>query len=220
MAAVFFAISSVSFPGSSRSTRPLTRFKETREIVEDLHMTRIVALLLLALPAAAQVTNTSYRLASGERVLRHEAVVDATAAEAWKAFTMPEKMRGFLAPVIAFELKIGGDWEASYTPGAKIGAPGNIHNEVLSFVPEKMLSIRIKQTPPGFPHEEIGKSVWTVIWFEDLGGGKARVTVEMLPYKDGEGWDTLYKMFEAGNGITLQRMQQFFRTGPVDWTAK
>jgi hypothetical protein len=83
-----------------------------------------------------------------------------------------------------------------------------------------MLSIRIKDTPPGFPHAEIGKSVWTVLWFEDLGGAKTRVIVEMLPYKEGGGWDVIYKVFEAGNGITLERAQKFFRTGPVDWTAK
>ena len=182
---------------------------------------KTLALLLFAvLPAAAQVTNTSYRLPSGERVLRHEAIVDATPAQAWQAFTVAEKMKGFLAPVIAFELRIGGDWEASYNPAGKIGAPGNIHNEVLSFVPEKMLSIRIKETPPGFPGADIAKSLWTVIWFENVGGGKTRVTVEMLPFREGGGWETVYKMFEAGNGITLERAQKFFRTGPVDWTAK
>ena len=175
-------------------------------------------LLFFSLSANAQVSNTSYRLPGGERVLRHEAVMDAPLSEVWKAFTTPEKMKGFLAPVIALDLKIGGVWESSYRPDAKIGQPGNIRNEVLSFVPEKMLSIRIKETPPQFPHAEIGKSVWTVIWFESLGGGRTRVTVEMLPYREGGGWDVIYKVFEAGNGITLERAQKFFRTGPVDWS--
>ncbi len=184
-------------------------------------MRRLLLLALLVTASAhAQVSNTSYRLSSGERVLRHEAVMDASVSEVWKAFTTPEKMRGFIAPVIALELKIGGVWESSYRPDAKLGQPGNIHNEVLSFVPEKMLSIRIKETPPQFPHVEIGKSVWTVLWFDDLGGGKTRVTVEMLPYREGGGWDEIYKVFEAGNGITLERAQKFFRTGPVDWTKK
>ena len=179
-----------------------------------------VVLLLLTAGVHAQVSNTSYRLANADRVIRHEAVMDAAVADVWKAFTTPEKMRGFIAPVVALDLRIGGVWESSYRPDAKIGEPGNIHNEVLSFVPEKMLSIRIKETPPQFPHAQIGKSVWTVLWFEDLGGAKTRVVVEMLPYKSGEGWDLIYKMFEAGNGITLERAQKFFRTGPVDWTAK
>jgi uncharacterized protein YndB with AHSA1/START domain len=183
-------------------------------------MNRIVLLLVLSLPAFGQVSNTSYRLPGGERVARHEAIVDAAPSEVWKAFTTAEKMRGFIAPVVGFELKIGGDWEASYNADAKLGQPGNIHNEVLSYVPDKMLSIRIKETPPGFPHAELAKSVWTVIWFENVGGGKTRVTTEMLPFREGEGWEMLYKMFEAGNGITLQRLQQFFRTGPVDWSKK
>lgn len=182
---------------------------------------KLLALIaLLTVPVAAQVSNTSYRLPSGERVIRHEAVLDAAPAEVWKAFTTAEKMRGFIAPVVAFELKIGGNWEASYDPKAKIGEPGHIHNEVLSFVPEKMLSIRIRETPPQFPHPEIGKALWTVLWFENVGGNRTRVTVEMLPYKEGPGWDLVHRIFDAGNAVTLQRAQQYFRTGPVDWTKK
>lgn len=129
-------------------------------------------------------------------------------------------MSGFIAPVIALDLKPGGLWEASYNLESKIGDPGNILNEVLAFVPEKMLSIRIHRTPPGFPHPEVGKAVWTVLWFEDIGGNKTRVTVEMLPWKAGPEWDLLYQLFSQGNEVALRRAQAYFISGPIDWVAE
>lgn len=166
------------------------------------------------------VANTSYTLPDGGRVLRHETIVDAPVANVWKAFTTPEEMRQFIAPVIALDLRPGGIWEASYDPAGKIGAPGNIQNEVLSFVPERFLSIRIKRTPPQFPHPEVGKSVWTVIWFEDLGGGKTRLTTEMLPWTSGPEAGLLYGFFSAGNEVTLRHARDYFAGKPVQWPAR
>lgn len=178
-------------------------------------------ILLLSSPMAAhaQVTNTSYVLAGGERVLRHEIVLDAALARVWKGFTTPEEMRHFIAPVIAVDFRPGGIWEASYDPDGKIGAPGNIQNEVLSLVPEKMLSMRIKAAPPRFPHPEVAKAVWTVIWFEDIGGAKTRVTIEMLPWKSGPESDLLYGFFDAGNEVTLRRARNYLAGAPTDWRA-
>jgi uncharacterized protein YndB with AHSA1/START domain len=138
-------------------------------------------------------------------------------AKVWKAFTTAEEMRHFIAPVIAIDLRPGGIWESSYDPDGKIGAPGNIQNEVLSFVPERFLSIRIKNTPPRFPHAEVGKSVWTVIWFDDIGGGKTRITTEMLPWKSGAEADLLYGFFSGGNELTLRRARDYFAGTPVNW---
>jgi uncharacterized protein YndB with AHSA1/START domain len=179
----------------------------------------LIALLLSEFATHAPVTNTSYVLANGERVLRHEVVMDAPVAKVWKAFTTPEQMRHFIAPVVALDLRPGGIWEASYDPDGKIGIPGNIQNEVLVFVPDKLLAIRIKAAPPRFPHLEVAKAVWTVIWFDDIGGAKTRVTIEMLPWKRSSESDVLYNFFEAGNDVTLRRARDYFAGTPTNWRA-
>jgi uncharacterized protein YndB with AHSA1/START domain len=179
---------------------------------------RLLCVLLFTAAAHAQAVNTSYVLANGDRVLRHEIVIDAPVARVWKAFTTAEEMRGFIAPVVAIDLRPGGIWESTYDPNGKIGTPGNIQNEVLSYLPEKMLSIRIKTTPPRFPHPEVGKSVWTVLNFDDIGGGKTRVTISMLPWTSSAEADMLYKFFDAGNAMTLERAKEYIAKGPFDWT--
>lgn len=167
--------------------------------------------------AAEAVENTSYVLPNGERVLRQSGVVRAPIAEVWKAFTTTEGFRSFAAPVAAIELRVGAIWEASYRLEAKIGEPGNIQNEVLSYLPERMLSIRVRRTPPGFPHPEVAKSVWTVVLFEEVSGGMTRVTEVMLGWKSGPEWDEIYRFFERGNAIVLLRLQQRFDSGPINW---
>jgi len=185
-----------------------------------------VALLLLApqiapaAPADDEVKETSFRLTDGSRVLRHEAIVAAPREQVFAAFTTSEGLRSFAAPVVAIDLRIGGDWEATYDPHRKLGAPGNIHNEVLAFLPPEMLTIRVREAPPRFPHPEIVRQVWTVIQLEDAGNGRTRVVISMLPYRDGADWDVVYELFRRGNAIVMRHLQDRFATGkPVDWTA-
>lgn len=179
-------------------------------------------LILLAVTIAStngEVRDTSYQLPTGERVLRQEVTVPATPAEVFTAFTTNTGLRGFAAPVVAIDLRVGGQWEASYDLTKRIGDPGNIHNEILSYLPGKMLSIRIKETPLGFPHPSIAKSVWTVMLFEDNGDGTTRVETSMLPWKRGADWDAVYTVFQEGNLVVLQNLHKYLTTGPVSWGA-
>ena len=161
--------------------------------------------------AASPVVVTSSELANGDRILRHEVEIDAPASAAWRAFTTSEGLRGFAAPVAAIDLRLGGLWEASYDPRAQLGEPGNILNEVISFLPERMLSIRIARTPPGFPHPEIARQVWTVIEIADLGAGRSRVSTSMCGWKRGEGWDQVWTFFERGNTVVAESLRDHLR---------
>ena len=162
-------------------------------------------------PAAtpAPVRLTSYVSAAGDRVLRHEVDVNAPPSVVWKAFTTSEGLRGFVAPVAAIDLQIGGKWEASYDPKARLGDPGNIINEVISYVPERMLSIRVARTPAGFEHSDIAKAVWTVIEITDLGQGRSRVSTSMCGWKTGADWDAVYAFFEQGNTTVAEHLRDY-----------
>jgi uncharacterized protein YndB with AHSA1/START domain len=179
-----------------------------------------LALLLCGTTAAAaqDVENTSYHLPNGERVLQHEMLIPAPIGEVWRAWSTTDGLSSFVAPLVAIDLRIGGIWEASYDPSARLGDPGNIMNEVLSFIPERMLSVRIHQTPPGFPHPELAKQLWTVIELVPSSESSTTATVSMLGWGDGEGWDTLYDLFNRGNHFTLQQLYRRFAEGPIEWS--
>ena len=77
------------------------------------------AIVALTLPIAAQaaeaVKDTSY-VAAGSRVLRHEIVVAASAADAWSAFTTVDGWRGWATPYVTLstaQLAVDAEFESS-----------------------------------------------------------------------------------------------------------
>ncbi len=181
----------------------------------------MVVMAFMAGPAAAAevVANTSFVLPSGERVLQHQAVVGASLAAVWKAYTTSEGLRSFVAPFARIDFRPGGIWEASYDPKAKLGDPGNIRNKIVTYLPMKMIVMRIAATPPDFPHPEVAKSVWTILELEDLGFDRVRVIGSMVGWKPGPESDEVYRFFEKGNADVLAALQRRFVEGPNDWSA-
>lgn len=181
----------------------------------------VAAVLLGALPVvlSGQTEDGTARAATEEgRTLRHQVTVDAPPDSVWRVFTTSTGLRSFVAPVAEIELRVGGRWEASYDPEARIGDPGNIVNEILSYLPGEMLSIRVARAPPGFPFPDAVKELWTVIQFEETERGGTRVTSTMLGFGRGAPWDALRAAFERDNATILRRLRRRFAAGPVDWS--
>lgn len=172
----------------------------------------VIIIAFAVLPAsAAEVMESSYTLPDGARVLRHEVLVPARPEAVYEAFTTSKGLMSFAAPLVSIDLRTGGVWESSYAPGAELGDPRNIRNEVLSYVPTEMLSIRITQTPPSFPNPDLAKKVFTVIQFVRINDPETtRVRISMLPYGTGSEWDRVYDLFRRGNALTLKRLHDHF----------
>jgi hypothetical protein len=126
-------------------------------------------------------------------------------------------VRTWAVPVASVDFRLGGIWESSYRLDGQIGAPGNIKNRFLSFVPLRMVSIQAIAAPAGFPHPELLAEIFTVIELSEVEPERVRVTVSMVGYKAGEGYDAIYRHFQGGNAWTLRKLHQRFAEGPIDW---
>lgn len=208
-----------------------------------LRLSALCCLLLLAVTAAAQqqkVTDisalheglpdkdytaksvdTSFVAANGERVLRQEIVVPATLEEVWQVVSTSDGIRTWVAPTADIEMKTGGHWYTNYTPGSKIGDPGTIYNSTLSYIPMKMISMKIGIKPPIFPAgpSEAG-TLFAVLTLDDLGNRQVRVSEHMVGFGAGADWDKVYTFFQTGNAYTLGQLLKRFQVGPRKWSAK
>lgn len=192
-----------------------------------LRRTLAASLLLLALaparlPAAAAlppgVTESSYVLAGGERVLELSADVPAGVAEVWDAWATSEGFRSWAVPFAHVDFRAGGVIESSYDPGAKAGDRNNIRNEVLAAVPQRVFVIRNVQAPEKTPFDAATfQKTLTAVTLTPLGEKQTRVTVTNSGYQEGAPWDGVYQFFRAGNAWSLQQLRQRFEKGPVDW---
>jgi hypothetical protein len=118
------------------------------------------------------------------------------------------------------ELRPGAVIETSYQSAARPGDPANIHNTVVAYLPQKMLSIAATNAPPGFPDRELLADLATVIELEALGDDSTRVTISMMGYGTDPKYDRLFGFFTNGNGLTLTQLRERFTSGPINWAAR
>ena len=169
--------------------------------------------LALATGAAAQsgfpaVQDTSFVEANGDRVLQLTTVIDAPSTTVWEVFTTVDGWKQLGVQMAAVDFRLGGVIETNYRPEAKPGDRGNIKNQIVAYVPERLLVIRNVQAPPTFQNAEEFSRTVTVIEFEPAGVGKTRVRLSGVGFGKGPAYDDLYAKFRAGNAFTLDKLRR------------
>jgi len=191
------------------------------------------ALMLIALAAAApmaasaaqptkiEVKDTSFKDAAGHRVQQLSAVVAAPVSEVWKAFSTDEGFVRWAVPVAKVTLANDGMMESSYSTTAKIGDPNNIRNKIVAYLPERLLVLQNANVPKGAPFDPVLiATLRTIITFEAVDATHTKVTEAQVGYGEGEGYDSMYRHFLAGNAYALESLAKSFVDGPVDWKAE
>jgi uncharacterized protein YndB with AHSA1/START domain len=174
------------------------------------------ALILIAGAAEARpmdqfpsVDDSSFTEPSGDRVIALETTVSAAPAEVWRALSTAEGWKSFAVKMAAVDFRVGGMIETSYDPAAKPGLSGNIKNEILAFLPERLLVIRNVQAPPGFAHAESFARTTTAIELIPADRGTT-VRLTAVGFRPGADFDDLLKMFTMGDAWTLDELRKRF----------
>ena len=137
-----------------------------------------------------------------------EAIINAPVSEVWRLFTTREGLESWMVAHAEIELKVGGLMRTQYDPKGALGDPNTIVNEVLSFEPERMLSIRVQQAPANFPLPQAVRRMWTVIYFQPLEPGMTNVRVVGLGFGEDADSHKLREYFRKGNAETLEQLQK------------
>lgn len=120
---------------------------------------RKIALALTTMAAFAGIAR------GDTRTLTHEAVINAPVSAVWRAFTDEKEVMTWMTPLADIDLRVGGLMRTNYNPNGEIGDATTIANQILSFEPERMLSIKNVQAPEGFPWKENFQGTWSVMYF-------------------------------------------------------
>lgn len=182
-----------------------------------LIITMALMLLFVCGLRAQEIIDGSFET-EGYHVLVQSVEVNATPSEVWELMTTNEGIVTWMAPVAEVDFRIGGGFEATYNPAGSIGDPGNIKNEILSYIPERSYVIKISQSPPNFPFKDVQDKAWSEISLEATGGGTTLVTGTGV-YPKIEGMDKMRMFFSQGNKQVLTNLYNRVENGPVDWQA-
>ncbi len=170
-------------------------------------MNPLPAALLSILPALLLAT----RALAAPHEAYSEAVVAAPAEQAWRAFTSKEGLESWMVAKADVDWRLGGLLRTRYAADGPIGDDATISNELLSYDPLRMYSMRIAKPPKGFPFPTAWKTVWSVVYFEPLGAGSTRVSIRMLGYTDDEESQKMREFFLRGNQYTLDKLAARFK---------
>ncbi len=147
---------------------------------------------------------------ANDRVLEYETIVNAPLPDVWDAFTTKKGIESWMVPVAEIDLRIGGTLKTSYDPDGVIGDDHTITHSILSYEPQRMLSMKVIGCPTDFEYSDLIKQTWSVIEFEDLDSTRTRVRMASLGYGEGAEWEQMLAFFEKGNAWTFEQLKKKF----------
>ena len=189
------------------------------KVLERNDIRRVLAATILAAAvlarsapdaSAQEVRNTSYVTKSGERVLRIETVVPTSKDNVWKAWTVPQELSKWIAPVAAIDLKIGGTISTNYDEKATIGNPGTIQLPIINYIEKQLITLKVnlnEKFPIRIRDED--HNLQEIVQIVDLGDGKTKVVSSMVGWGTGKDWDQTYDFFARGNKWTYRQLAKY-----------
>lgn len=169
----------------------------------------LAGLALASVPAAG---NAADRVDKPEPLILSD-TVNAPPKDVWRAFTTKEGQESWQVSHAEIDLRIGGLMRTNYAKEGRIGDENTINNQILSYDPERMFSIRIVQPPQNFPFKKAAENVWTVVYFEPVDSQRTKVTVSMLGWEDTDESRKMREFFTTGNKWVLDKLKEHFQKG-------
>jgi uncharacterized protein YndB with AHSA1/START domain len=159
------------------------------------------------------VVDTSFVADNGDRTLRLAIETPANPERVWQVFTTADGWKALSVPTAYVDFREGGVIETSYRAGAPKGDPDNIKNQIIAYVPERLLVFHNVQAPRNFSGAALFARITTSIRIEPLDSGGSRVTISGDGYGPGAGFDDLYGKFLQGNAYTLAGLRDALAKG-------
>jgi uncharacterized protein YndB with AHSA1/START domain len=108
------------------------------------------------------------------------------------------------------DLRVDGLMRVNYKPEGALGDGSTIVNRVLSFEPQRMLSMRVAKPPDDFPFPAAIMAMWSVVYFEDAADSKTRLRVVSMGFTPDVESQRMKAFFERGNASTVMKLQEKF----------
>lgn len=147
-----------------------------------------------------------------DRAIVKTVLVKAPVKEVWRAWTTSQGMKDVLGANCNIELMLGGRYEILFSDQPPVGAQGSEGCQVLSFVPERMLSFSWN-APPSIPAMRHHRTFVVVTLTPS--GEETTVELRHAGWRTGQEWDKTYAYFDNAWGFVLSALQKRFVDGPT-----
>jgi uncharacterized protein YndB with AHSA1/START domain len=139
-----------------------------------------------------------------------EAIINAPLATVWQAFATRDGYASVDVPQAAVDLKMGGLVQVQPDPKGTLGDRGTTVSEIIAYEPERLLTLRVRQAPAGFPELRAFANTWTIVYFAPLGTDMTHVRVAGFGFNDGPAAAELAKFFEQDQVAQMRRLEKHY----------
>ena len=152
----------------------------------------------------------SARHAAAAEPLVVEAIVSAPIATVWQGFASREGYASVGIPHAEIDLKVGGLLRVQPKAEGSLGDADATVSEILSFEPEHLLSVRVKQPPSGFADARAFANTWSIVYFTPLGPDMTHVRIAGFGFTEGAASSELATFFEQDQVAQLRRLEKHY----------
>jgi|JI10StandDraft_1071094.scaffolds.fasta_scaffold16725_7 uncharacterized protein YndB with AHSA1/START domain len=185
-------------------------------MMKSMYLAALLACTACATTSSQALNDTSFAMPDGSRAIQLSAWLSAPPAEVYRTIATPEGWKTWAVPVAFGEARIGGIMETSYDPAAKPGDAGNIQQQFIALIPDRLVVFRTIKTPAGFPNADLYMKTIAIMELAPAGSG-TRLTFTHEGFGKEPGFDQLYGFFLEGDAQTLEQLRKRFETGPIDF---
>ncbi len=169
-------------------------------------LARKIALFSLCLTALASLSGRDVLAAEP---LIAEAIINAPLATVWQGFATREGYAS-VGTQAAVDLRMGGLVQVQADPNGTMGDKSTTISEILSYEPERLLSVRVRQPPAGFPGASAFANTWSIVYFTPLGAEMTHVRIAGFGFNAGTAASELGKFFEQDQAAQLRRLEKHY----------
>ncbi len=187
--------------------------------MRDLVLAAFGALAVAGLAAGAAIAQTKADLAvvrdtstidqTGARLLRDTVRIHATPAVIWRALTDQGAYRAWAAPQSFIDFRVGGLLEVGFQPGAKPGDPANLKQQIVGYLPERLLVFRNLPSAGGPPGAAVYPQLAIIMEIAPQADGASEVSLSQVGYQQGADFDALYRFFKTHNPEYLAALKAY-----------
>lgn len=152
--------------------------------------------------------------ALGAEPLVSEGIVDRPVGEVWRLWTTQAGMQSWMVKRADIDLRIGGAIRTRYADDGPLGDQKTIVNTILSYEPERMLSIKVQRAPADFAWKNAVANMWTVVYFHPLDQRRTAIRIVGMGFDDSAESRAMREFFAEGNALTIEQLRRTLEREP------
>jgi uncharacterized protein YndB with AHSA1/START domain len=170
-------------------------------------MNRVATPFLTLLVGGLLATPAATRAGDAESFSR-ETVLQGPSDVVWKLLTTKQGIQSWLAPQAEVDWRVGGAIRTHHDAQGTLGDAQTTVSRILSLAPGRSFTVRVEQTPEGYPFANMVEGTWYYVALEAAGEGRTRLRCVGHGLGEGMAQIATRPLFQQGADLAFGKLKE------------